>query len=114
MANYELTPELLALLAERFKALAEPARLRILNALRGGEKTVTELMAETGYGQANLSKHLQLLHAMRYVERRKEGLFTYYRLADEDVFRLCDIMCGRLAAEADTRRSLFERTGRDA
>ncbi|HET9984545.1 MAG TPA: metalloregulator ArsR/SmtB family transcription factor [Longimicrobiales bacterium] len=114
MPDYPLTPELLALLAERFKALSEPARLSILSALRGGEKTVTELMAETGYGQANLSKHLQLLHSLRFVERRKEGLFTYYRLAGDDVFQLCDIMCGRLAAETDSRRSLFERSGNEA
>jgi DNA-binding transcriptional ArsR family regulator len=103
MADLPLTPELLELIAERFKALAEPARLRILNALREGERSVSELMEITGLGQANISKHLQMLHSLGFVERRKEGLFVHYRLADESVFQLCDIICGRLAAEASAR-----------
>jgi hypothetical protein len=44
----------------------------------------------------DLSKHLQLLHALDFVVRWKEGLFVYYRLSDEHVFQLCDIMCGRI------------------
>ena len=100
----QLTPEVLDLVAARFKALAEPARLHILDMLRNGELTVTELMEETGLGQANLSKHLQLLHAHGFVTRRKEGLFVFYSLADRDVFALCDIMCGRIGAEASTRQ----------
>lgn len=107
MSEYPLTPELLGLIAERFKALAEPARLGILNALRDGEMTVSELMRATGLGQANASKHLQLLHSLGFVERRKEGLNVHYRLADRDVFQLCDIMCGRLVKEADLRNRLF-------
>ena len=100
----QLTPKVLDLVAARFKALAEPARLHILNMLRDGELTVTELMEETGLGQANLSKHLQLLHAHGFVTRRKEGLYVFYSLADGDVFALCDIMCGRIGAEATTRQ----------
>jgi DNA-binding transcriptional ArsR family regulator len=102
-----MTPELLRLVASRFKALGEPARLRILSALRDGEQTVTELMDETGLGQANLSKHLQMLHGIGFVERRKNGLFVHYRLADRDVFRLCDIMCGRLEAQVAARRRVL-------
>lgn len=64
-------------------------------------------MEITGLGTANVSKHLQLLHASGFVTRRKEGLFVYYGLAGEDVFRLCDIMCGRLAAEAQNRRQVL-------
>jgi DNA-binding transcriptional ArsR family regulator len=104
-----MTPELLRLVAERFRVLGEPARLDILNALRHGELTVTELAAATGLAQANLSRHLQLLHATGFVRRRKAGLFVHYALADRDVFRLCDIMCGRLAAETKTRRRALAR-----
>jgi DNA-binding transcriptional ArsR family regulator len=107
MSQYPLTPELLELVAERFKALAEPARLGILNALRDREMTVSELMEATGLGQANASKHLQLLHGLGFVERRKEGLYVHYRLADPDVFQLCDIMCGRLGREAELRSRLL-------
>lgn len=107
MAQSPMTPELLELVAERFKALAEPARLRILNALRAREMTVSEIMEATGLGQANVSKHLQLLAALGFVGRRKEGLYAFYRLADDDVFRLCDLMCGRLAREAEQRERVL-------
>ena len=99
MGKLELTPDLLELVAERFKALAEPARLRILASLRAGERTVGELGPSTGLNQANLSKHLRTLHEAGFVKRRREGLHVHYRLADEDVFSLCDIMCGRLERE---------------
>ena len=102
-----MAPELLPLVAERFKALAEPARLHILDALRGGEMTVGELVDATELGQANVSKHLQMLHSLGFVNRKKDGLFVYYALADKSVFQLCDIMCGRLEAEMKTRRKLL-------
>lgn len=107
MARRHLTPDLIALVAARFRALGEPARLQILDALRAGEMTVGELVAATGLGQANVSKHLQLLHSLGFVSRRKEGLFVRYGLADRDVFRLCDLMCGRLEAEATARRRVL-------
>lgn len=107
MARSPLSPQLLAVIAARFKVLAEPARLAILNALRHGEMTVTELVDETELGQANLSKHLQLLHAHGFVKRRKEGLFTYYAVADRDVFKLCDVMCGHVESEAVARKKLL-------
>lgn len=101
-----MTPGQLALAAERFKALGEPARLSILSRLRDGEATVSELIDSTGLGQANVSKHLQLLHALQFVARRKEGLFVYYSLADDSVFALCDIICGRIAEDAKARRRI--------
>lgn len=104
IAPNNLTPELLELMSERFKVLGEPARLRILSALRKGEMTVTELVDDTGLGQANVSKHLQLLYSTGFVSRRKDGLFVYYDLADRDVFKLCDLVCGRIEAETAGRR----------
>ena len=107
MATTKLTPQVMALIAERFKALGEPARLQILNSLRTSERTVGDLVEETGLGQGNVSKHLQLLHGLGFVRRRKEGLFVYYAIADADIFHLCDIMCGRLASEAERRRKVL-------
>ena len=107
MAHTPLDAQLLDLIAARFKTLAEPVRLLILDTLRAGEMTVTELVDATRLGQANISKHLQLLHAHGFVKRRKDGAFTRYRLADRDVFRLCDLMCGRLGVEATTRQKLL-------
>jgi ArsR family transcriptional regulator len=107
MARVTMSPAVLEIVAARFKALGEPVRLQILTALKGREATVGELVERTGLGQPNLSKHLQVLHALGFVNRRKEGLFVYYGLADQDVFRLCDIMCGRVKTETSTRRRLF-------
>jgi DNA-binding transcriptional ArsR family regulator len=64
-------------------------------------------MEATGLGQANVSKHLQMLASLGFVGRRKEGLYAFYRLADEDVFQLCDLMCGRLAREAQQRERVL-------
>jgi ArsR family transcriptional regulator len=102
-----LTSQQLRVIAERFKALAESSRLEILNALKRGEKTVTQILEVTRLSQANASKHLQVLYVAGFVERRKEGPNTYYSLADRDVFRLCELMCGRLEREAVLKKKLF-------
>jgi DNA-binding transcriptional ArsR family regulator len=107
MSSKSLSPMQLRVIAERFKALAEPSRLEILQALRTGERTVSGILEATGLGQANVSKHLQMLHAGGFVERRKEGVSTVYRLADGDVLKLCELMCGRLEKEAVARRKVF-------
>lgn len=107
MGKVKLTPKVIDLIAQRFRALSEPARLQILNCMRSGEMTVTDVVDETGFGQANVSKHLQILHTLGFVSRRKEGLFTFYRLADKSVFTICDIMCNQLEAEAHARRRVL-------
>jgi DNA-binding transcriptional ArsR family regulator len=107
MGAKTLTPEMMDLVAQRFRALGEAARLRLLDAMRDGEKTVSELMDATGLGQANVSKHLQLLHSLGFTTRRKEGLYVYYSLADPGIFQLCDLMCGRIEVEARARHGLF-------
>ena len=109
MATTRLTPDTIELIAERFRALGEPARLQLMSELRGGERTVGELVDATGGATGNVSKHLRLLHAAGFVTRRKEGQFVYYGLAGDDVFRLCDIMCGRIETEAERRRRAFAR-----
>ena len=93
-----LAPETLERLATRFKVLAEPMRLRLLNELRGGERTVTELCGCTCAGQANVSKHLSVLRRHGLVARRKEGLHARYRIADESTFALCELLCRSLEA----------------
>jgi ArsR family transcriptional regulator len=91
--------------AARFKALSEPMRLRLLYALMDGEKTVSELVVETGSVQANVSKHLSVLLDAGILGRRKQGTSSYYRITDESIFELCDLVCGsihdRLAAELE-------------
>lgn len=91
--------------AERFKVLSEPMRLRLLYALMEGEKTVSELVVESGSAQANVSKHLSVLLDAGILGRRKQGTSAYYRIVDESIFELCDLVCGsihdRLVAELD-------------
>ena len=107
MSRLTLSTDVLGLVAERFKALSEPARLQLLMAMQMEELSVNELVHRTRLGQANVSKHLQVLHAHGFVRRRKEGLFVYYGLADRSVLKLCDLMCGRLEAQLDAQKRLL-------
>ena len=96
----------LGVIAERFKVLSEPMRLKLLYALMGGERSVSELMSETGGLQANVSKHLAMLLDAGIVDRRKQGTSAYYRITDETVYELCDLVCGSIhdRLEADLGR----------
>jgi DNA-binding transcriptional ArsR family regulator len=104
MSFARMSPGVFEVIAERFKAFAEPSRLQILHALRDGERTVSDLVEQTGMGQANVSKHLRQLMSCGIVARRKEGLYAHYSLADRDVLKLCDLMCGRLERETSARK----------
>ncbi|HMS01811.1 MAG TPA: metalloregulator ArsR/SmtB family transcription factor [Gemmatimonadaceae bacterium] len=99
-APKSLSPAMLDEVADRFKALAEPNRLLLLQVLQGGELAVGEIVERTGLSLANASKQLQQLHAAGFIQRRKEGLFVYYGLADFDVLTLCDLMCNRVSRDA--------------
>ncbi len=107
MGRKNLTDAVIPLVAERFKALSEPARLHLLRTLMRGEHTVNELVEVTGFGQANVSKHLQVLHTHGFVRRRKSGLFVHYTIADRQVARLCDAMCLRVAGAEPGEKPLL-------
>lgn len=100
-----LSEAALGKVAERFKVLSEPTRLKLLYALMDGERSVSELVEATGGLQANVSKHLGMLLEAGVVGRRKQGLNSYYRITDASIFELCDLVCGsiydRLAAELE-------------
>jgi ArsR family transcriptional regulator len=109
----QLTEKALELVAARFRVLAEPMRLKILNVLGEDEMSVSELVEATAAGQANMSKHLAMLADAHLVARRKEGLNVYYRVSDETVFDLCGAVCSslgeKLAAQHDAVRHFIER-----
>lgn len=92
-------------LAKYFKALAEPMRLKVLNALQDGEKNVSQLTEMSGGTQANVSKHLSLLDQYGLVKRESRGTCVFYSIADPSVYELCELVCGqiatRMAQEAD-------------
>ncbi|WP_207956232.1 ArsR/SmtB family transcription factor [Rubrobacter marinus] len=113
MARYsgkDLSDEAFEMLGERFKALAEPMRLRLIYALMDGERTVSELVQETGALQANVSKHLRMLLEEGIVGRRKQGLNAYYRIADPTIFELCDLMCGSIQDRLQANLGGFSRS----
>jgi DNA-binding transcriptional ArsR family regulator len=83
-------------IAERFRALAETTRLRLLDELRDGPMTVGELAAALGTTQQNVSKHLGVLVKAGLVDREKEGNRVRCFMADDSVFELCELVCGRL------------------
>ena len=91
-----MTPEALEMVASRFKVLSEPLRLRILQILEEGEKSVTELTELTGATQPNVSKHLRILTEAGFVGRRQEGNTVWCFIADPSVMALCDTVCGSL------------------
>lgn len=91
-----LNDQALEIVARRFAVLAEPMRLRLIQALLAGEKNVGELTTLTDGTQANISRHLQTLIAAHVLDRRKEGLQVFYRIADPTIPKLCNLVCGSL------------------
>jgi DNA-binding transcriptional ArsR family regulator len=91
-----MTREALELVAARFRAMGEPLRLRILQELEGGERSVSALAERVESTQPNVSKHLKILQDAGLVKRRQQGTTVYYSIADEMVLELCDLICSRL------------------
>jgi len=79
--------------ADFFGAFAVPMRLKILNALRAGERNVSDLTAEFGCSQANISKHLSLLAQKGLIVKEARGTSAYYRIVDPRIYQLCDLVC---------------------
>lgn len=102
-----LTDEALALVARRFAVLGEPMRLRLLQALMGGERPVGALAEATNGTQANISRHLQTLADAGLVSRRKEGLQVFYAVADPSIFELCELVCGSIDQQMQARAKAF-------
>ena len=99
---HPLPDPLVELIAQRFRVLGEPMRIKLLDQLRSGDATVGQLRAALGATQQNVSKHLGVLHQAGLVSRTKDGTSARYAIADESVFELCEHVCGGL------RRQLSE------
>ncbi len=106
----------IAHIANYFQALAEPMRLKVLNALRSGDRNVGELAELLGCTTANISKHLSLLAKSGFVARETRGNAVYYRIADPAIFDLCNLVCGqvgkRLAVQAEMAAKLVSVQGK--
>lgn len=102
----DLPKEALDQVAAYFRALSEPTRLHILSLLRGGERNVGDLAQLCDYTSANISRHLAILSKHGLVTRENRGTSVYYRIADDSVYALCDLVCGSIARQ-------FEQSARE-
>jgi DNA-binding transcriptional ArsR family regulator len=82
--------------ADFFGAFAVPMRLKILNALRHGERNVGDLTAEFGCSQANVSKHLSVLAQKGLIAKSLRGTSAFYRIVDPRIYQLCDLVCAQV------------------
>jgi DNA-binding transcriptional ArsR family regulator len=101
---HPLPEALVELIAQRFRVLGEPTRVRLLDALRDGPLTINELSEALGASQQNVSKHVGVLAQAGVVAREKDGNRVRCSIADPTIFELCELVCGglrRQVAELD-------------
>ena len=103
-----LSPNQLDAVSRLFGVLSEPSRLALLQALRDGPLAVNELMEACSMKQANVSRHLAVLHAAHLVGRQRQGNSILYAIADPMIFSLCNLVCGKVEKDAKRAAALFE------
>jgi DNA-binding transcriptional ArsR family regulator len=94
-------------IADNFRALSEPTRLAILQELKSGPATVSELVEAIGLSQANVSKQLSVLREVGFLKREQRGTQAFYSIGDEMVMELCTLVCDRLNKRALARVETF-------
>jgi DNA-binding transcriptional ArsR family regulator len=105
---HPLPDPLVELIAQRFRVIGEPMRIRLLDRLRTGEASVHELTEALGASQQNVSKHLGVLLAAGILERRKEGNRALYAIADDSILTVCESVCGGLRRQLDELAGILE------
>lgn len=103
MKANKVPPDVMEMVAQRFKTMGEPMRLRLLHSLESGEKNVGELMRAVQSTQGNVSKHLGLLTQSGLVGRRREGAHVYYFIQDPVVFDICRLVCSSLLQDQNRK-----------
>ena len=104
--------EIIALAAERLRALADPSRLQIIHYLQEGERCVTELVGLMGQNQVNISRQLRILEKASMVARRKQGLKAYYSIKNQNILSICDILCNFLKEEFSQQKRILKKLER--
>ncbi len=108
VASLPLSDQMIELVSRRFRMLGEPQRLRILQTLEAGERSVTEVTAALDTSQSNISKHLQALNDAGLVGRKRKGNSILYFIADPMIFKLCELVCRGAAQDAQQKLSVLE------
>ena len=93
--------------ANLFRVLGHPARVRILELLREGERSVGALQKELGLDSGGTSQHLAALRRIGLVESRREGTSVYYRVEDERVFDLLEAGRGIITRQLSEQQSIL-------
>lgn len=108
-------PYILERAARVIRVLGHPLRLRMLEALEGGERNVTDLVAVSGATQALVSQHLAILRAEGVVGSRREGYRVFYRITEPKVHRILDCIrdCDLPEIDDAAAAALFDQTGDD-
>lgn len=102
-----MSDEMLELIAQRLRLLSDPMRLKILHQLQQGERSVSQLVEDTGASQPNVSKHLSSLRTHGLVRRRQEGNMAYFSISDPFVFDICETVCNSMKSESEEKSSLL-------
>ena len=105
--NRSLSSAQLSAVSRMFAVLSEPSRLSLLQVLHDGPMTVSELVEATGMKQANVSKHLAVLHTQRLVKRERDGINIRYEIADPMIFSLCNLVCSKMERDTKEAAALF-------
>ena len=87
--------------AELFRLLATPIRLKIISALCGHEKNVSQLLTEIDTTQPNMSQHLATLYRAGVLAKRRDATQIYYRIGSQRAATLCRAVCMQIAVEFD-------------
>jgi DNA-binding transcriptional ArsR family regulator len=103
-----MSDKMMELIARRFRTLGEPYRLRLIQELEKGERSVGELVEALDGNQSNVSKHLQILYDAGLVSRRRAGTSVLYAISDPMVLKLCELVC---RSEAEKSRLEHEELG---
>ena len=108
VVTHPLSDQLIELIAQRFRVLPEPMRIKLLDQLRDSDATVSELQQALGASQQNVSKHLAILHSAGMVTRTKHGNTVRYAIADDGVFELCEQVCGGVRRQLQDLEAALE------
>ncbi|MBC7190591.1 winged helix-turn-helix transcriptional regulator [Candidatus Aerophobetes bacterium] len=93
--------------AEYFRALSHPTRIKIVEYLKSGERCVCEIFPHLGEEQSNISRHLAVLKRAGILSSRKKGVSVYYRVQDEEVFKILDLVLSSVKKLARQKAALL-------